>query len=57
LTRTLALIVLALVTCETRGEYTHCWDERGQTVTTIWHHNGRDQIIPSNREHAIPEKR
>jgi hypothetical protein len=45
------------LTCETRGEYTHCWNQRGETVTTVWDHNGRDTIIPNNRDHAIPEKR
>jgi hypothetical protein len=29
------------ITCETRGEYTHCWDRYGNTVSTTWIHNGR----------------
>jgi hypothetical protein len=48
--------VLALLTRETRGEYTHCWNERGETVETIWRHNGRDTVIPDNRDHAIPKR-
>jgi hypothetical protein len=51
-----AMIVLALLTCEARGEYTHCWNERGETVETIWHHNGRDVVIPNNRDYAIPRR-
>jgi hypothetical protein len=54
MSRAFVMIVLVALTCETRGEYTHCWNERGETVETIWHHNGRDVVIPNNRDTVIP---
>ena len=49
------LLILALLTCETQGSYTHCWNERGETTETIWHYQNRDYVTPHYQERKQDE--